>query len=404
MKVKFIGANPRERARPLLNDVLDHGVDQVAIACAFLTGGGVELLRRHESRLKLPDSFLTVAWEWPTNLASVEELHALCPGNVYLHLGSQTPVEKGVGPGLMHSKLFFARTDNRCWLWTGSHNLTASAAQGVNCEAAVLLEGTMDEQPFQEALAHLIKCKEEAVVFDPYHPPPMPPAQQTLVIHAECDVALKTPPWFVHLRPATTDYDRVMRPPASVWLYLYHPKTLRSRNRRPRAIAAYSGTLTALNFTEDHDPPGIPADWTGADFVIEQSQDVFHLTHPRPHTRTPTQSVFRVDIEEDPSTVWLTDSPTPKRERLVGQMWYQKVDPEYKQFFTSRSLKGQQLVHRPYQRTRDTYHVKRKEIGDTEQSELRPRLNVSDNEVFEVEELGQADDKFAFIYRAKYRI
>lgn len=216
MKVKFIGANPRERARPLLDEVLEHGVDQVAIACAFLTGGGVELLKRHTSRLKLLGSFLVVAWESPTNLAAVEELHALCPGNVYLPLGAQTPVEKGVGPGLMHSKVFLARADNRCWLWTGSHNLTASVAQGVNCEAAVLLEGTMDEQPFQEALAHLNKCKQEAVVFDPYHPPPMPPAEQTLVIHAECYVALKTPPWFVHLRPATTDYDRVMRPPASV--------------------------------------------------------------------------------------------------------------------------------------------------------------------------------------------
>ena len=224
MTVKLIWANPRQRARPLLDDVLEHGVDQLAIACAFLTGGGVELRRRHETRLKLPSSFLTVAWEWPTNLAAVEELHELCPGNVYLHLGAQTPVEKGVGPGLMHSKLFFARTDNRCWLWTGSHNLTASAAQGVNCEAAVLLEGTMDEQPFQEALAHLIKCKGEAVVFDPYHPPPIipeSPAQQTLVIHAECDVALKTPPWFVHLRPATTDYDRVMRPPASRFGFTY---------------------------------------------------------------------------------------------------------------------------------------------------------------------------------------
>ena len=27
-------------------------------------------------------------------------------------------------------------------MWTGSHNLTASAVQGVNCESAVVLEGT----------------------------------------------------------------------------------------------------------------------------------------------------------------------------------------------------------------------------------------------------------------------
>jgi hypothetical protein len=42
----------------------------------------------------------------------------------------------------MHSKVFFAKNGQRCQLWAGSHNLTASASQGVNCEAAVLLDGT----------------------------------------------------------------------------------------------------------------------------------------------------------------------------------------------------------------------------------------------------------------------
>jgi len=142
MKVKFIGANPRERARPLLDEVLEHGVDQIAIACAFLTDGGVELLKRHASRLKLLGSFLVVAWELPTNLAAVEELHALCPGNVYLHLGAQTPVEKGVGPGLMHSKVFLSRAENRCWLWTGSHNLTASVRVASIIEGMPAIENT----------------------------------------------------------------------------------------------------------------------------------------------------------------------------------------------------------------------------------------------------------------------
>ena len=50
-------------------------------------------------------------------------------------------------------------------------------------------------------------------------------------------------------------------------------------------------------------------------------------------------------------------------------------------------------------------HVQRKEIGDIEQAELIPRLNVKSKDIgIEVEELGQIDDKFAFIYKAKYRI
>src|SRR5262249_10141075 len=156
MKATFVAANPRERARRLLDEVLASGVDQVAIACAYLTAGGAELVKRHAERLKLANSFLVAAWEPPTtDLAALQQVHALFPGNLYLHLGDQLPEEKKVGPGLMHSKVFLARAGARCWLWTGSHNLTARAVQGVNREAAVILEGVVNEEPFKDAMAHL---------------------------------------------------------------------------------------------------------------------------------------------------------------------------------------------------------------------------------------------------------
>jgi hypothetical protein len=404
MHVTFVGANPRERARPLLDHVLENGVDQIAIACAFLTGGGVELLKRHARRLRQADSFVVVAWEWPTDLAAVQDLDSFASGNVYVHLGVQTPVEKYVGPGLMHSKIFFARTGDNCWLWTGSHNLTANAAQGVNCEAAILLEGTVDERPFQLALAHLNQCKHEAVLFDPYNPPPEQPAQQTLVIHAECHVSLSAPPWYVHLRPATSDYDRAMRPPGSVWLYLYRPGSLQPRAPRPAPFAAYAGTLTALNFTQHHPQRGIPADWTGADFVIEQTAGVPRLKEPTPNSRTPTQGVFRVDSEETPTVVWLTENPKPRRERVVGETRVESVDSDFRQYFTPRSLTGGKLIHREYRELRTVYRVARKEIGDVDAESLVPRLPQTNNASIEVRELGNKDDKFAFIYRAKFRL
>jgi hypothetical protein len=208
MNVRFIAPNPREPARPLLDDILNQGTDQIAVVCPFLTPGGVEVLRRHAQRLQLSQSFVVIAWQEPTSLDALNELHQLIPGNLYLHLGVKTPVERGVGPGLMHSKIFFARNGQRCWLWTGSHNLTASAALGVNREAAVVLEGAADERPFQDALDHINRCKQEAVLFDPRDPPPPIGGEQTLVIHAESNVSLKSCPWFVHLRAATTDYDK----------------------------------------------------------------------------------------------------------------------------------------------------------------------------------------------------
>jgi len=80
----------------------------------------------------LSDSFVVVAWEPPTSLQAAQAVHALCPGNFYVHLGAQTPAEKGVG-GRPHAlESVSSAAGDQCWLWTGSHNLTASAAQGLN--------------------------------------------------------------------------------------------------------------------------------------------------------------------------------------------------------------------------------------------------------------------------------
>jgi hypothetical protein len=404
MNVRFLAPDPRQRVRTFLDAVLDSGTEQVAIACAFLTPGGVELLKRHATRLRLPDSFVVVAWEIPTTLDALNELHTLIPGKVYVHLGSLTPVERGVGPGLMHSKVFFAKAGRQCQLWTGSHNLTASATQGVNCEAAVLLEGTIDETVFTDALTHLNQCRAEAMLFDPLNPPPPLTSQQTLVIHAECHTALKNPPWFVHLRPDNTDYDKSMRPPTAVWLYLYNPGELRIGQPRPLAIAAYSGTLTALNFTEEHSRyPGISADWQGADYVIEIKSGIPCLTEPKPHTRTPSQGIFRVEGKENQETVWLTESPKPKLERVVGVRRVSEVDPEFRRFFTKQSLEGGGLLHQEYRTIKSVMRMPRKEVGSVEASDLGARLETPARTEIIIDEALQQDDKFAFIYRAKYR-
>lgn len=404
MNVRFIAPNPRQRAKPILDTVLSAGTEQLAIACAFLTPGGVELLRRHAQRLQLDPSFIVVAWEPPTTLESLNELYALAPGRVYVHLGSLTPVERGVGSGLMHSKVFFAKAGQRCRLWTGSHNLTASASQGVNCEAAVVLEGTFDEQPFADALAHLEQCRNEAMLFDPLNPPPSPTPEQTLVIHAECHTTLKNLPWYIHLRPATTDYDKAMRPPAAVWLYLYNPGTLQVGRPRPKPTGAWSGTLTALNFTEHHPKHrGISADWGDADYVIELVNGIPCLTGPKPHTTTPSQGVLRVRTAQPSETVWLTEAPEPKLERVVGQTRISEVDPEFRRFFTKQSLAGDGLLHQEYRSLNAVARLPRKEVGSAEATELVTRLGLPADSELLIDETIEEKDIFAFIYRAKYR-
>jgi hypothetical protein len=404
MNVRFISADPRQRARPILDTLLAAGTEQIAIACAFLTGGGVELLKRHVDRLRLPSSFVVVAWEWPTTLETLNDLHALIPGKVYVHLGSLTPVERGLGAGLMHSKVFFAKAGNQCRLWTGSHNLTAMATQGGNREAAVLIEGTFDEPVFTDALAHLNECRAEAMLFDPLNPPPAQQPEQTLVIHAECHTALKNMPWFVHLRPAGTEYDKAMRPPAAVCLYLYEPNSLQLGRPRPTPTAVYSGTLTALNFTEHHPQyRGISADWSAANYVIEINHGIPCLLKSRPHSTTPSQGVFCVEATESRDTVWLTESPEPKLERVVGDRKTSEIDPEYRKYFTKASLEGWGLVHQEYRSLKTTVRVPRKEVGNVEALDLQTKLRMSDSVELLIDEAMEQDDKFTFIYRAKFR-
>ena len=407
MDIQFNAANPRERARPLIDAVLDRGTDQIAIVCPYLTAAGAQMLKRHAPRLGLPGSFLVVAWEPPTTdfVDALRELHCLFPGNLYVHLGARTPVEKRAGSGLMHSKMFFARAGSHCWLWTGSHNLTGNAIQGGNCEAAVVVGGTTDEKLFHDALAHMERCRQEAIVFDPYNPPKVPPAHDTLIIHAERHVALRPHPWHVHLRATTTEYDDLMRPPSSVWLYLYSPGSLARGHRRPRADAAYSGTLTAINLTEHHRERGIAADWQQADFVIEQDQGVWHLlAAAAQRQRVVTQGIFRVQSDEDPSTVWLTASPRPREERVIGNTWTSEVDADLRRFFTSSSVEGGRLVHRDYAEIRRVYRVPRREAGLAELTALEARFSELAEASIEIDETVDLDESFAFIYRAKYRL
>ena len=68
MEIEFISESPRERARPRLDTILSRAEDQLAVACAFCTGAGVQLLHSHVGRFKTPDSFLVVSAALPIGL------------------------------------------------------------------------------------------------------------------------------------------------------------------------------------------------------------------------------------------------------------------------------------------------------------------------------------------------
>lgn len=415
MNVRFISRDPRGRARPDLDQVLARGTARIAIACAFLTRAGVELLRPHTARLKSPGSFVVVAWEPPTSLDAVQALYELIGDNLRIHLGDKTPEERGGGRGLMHSKVFYAEGGERSWLWTGSHNLTGAASQGVNCEAAILLEGGRHEQPFLDAIAHLSQCYAEAIPFREEALPPLgadDDTTPTVVIHAEGQALTRLLPWFLHLRLPTESYDKLLAPPANAWLYLYplgSLSALRPGSPRPNPQKAYSGSVTALNFTERHPKhPGIPADWRQASGVIEPQGTIFALRQPPGIAVAVSQCVINLEAEEDPRTRWFKKKPSADEELVVAEgegLGLEKilpVDPDLLRFFTRASVQGTSLLRQPYAARRFVLRVPSWELGAVEPEFLRNEMRLSPGVVIEVL---QADDRDQdFIYRARYQL
>jgi len=79
-----------------------------------------------------------------------------------------------------------------------------------------------------------------------------------------------------------------------------------------------------------------------------------------------------------------------------------ELDPEFRQFFTDRSLRAGKLVHREYRDMKATYRVLQKDVGQVDSQALVKRPGMPVDTTIEIEE-SPIKDKFAFIYRARYR-
>jgi hypothetical protein len=411
MKVEFFASDPRRKARTHLDEVLSRGADQLAVACAFCTAAGVELLKRHADRLKAEDSFLVVASEKPTDHTALADLDRLIHGHLFLHWGAQTPVELKVGPAIMHSKVFFARTGSDCWLWTGSHNLTGSATQGANCEAAVLLQGHVTEQVFVDALKHLTICRDEARIFSPDTLPHGEWERIDMVaIHAEAAVLPGGAwPWHVRLGLSTAIYDWLLRPPADVHLFLYESGALRFGWAKAEPIAAYAGSLTALNFTGIHPKTkGIPADWSAASYAItEANSGILHLVPPyAPAREVTTQAVINIEGISNRRDALLSETPKIESRMEPGEPTFTRLDPDMARFFRKDSREGGALVYTPIRETRRVLRLPEHEVRPRDLDNIAALMPWKPEEPSQIayESGSQSLQRHPFIVRAKCRI
>jgi hypothetical protein len=351
MDVKFFSEDARRKSRQLLDRIMKHGVDQLAIACAFCSGAGVEVLLQHAKRLQNPGSFVVVSSDPPTNYEALSRLHQMIPGHLFVHWGSQSPHELKVGAALMHSKVFYARSGQECWLWTGSHNLTANATQGSNCEAAILLHGDAAETPFVDALKHLTACKNEAAVYDPDTSLKTRALRAELIaIHAESEGIPKVPmPWHVQLSVDSPDFDRLLSPPTDVRLFLYPLGSLCRGWQSIMPRAAFSGRLTGLNLTSRNpraSQTGTTAAWTSTDFGISESRGVLIVGPSRPPgPSVMTQFVMHFDSTCDAHEPLFSEEPKMESQMTTAPAQLTDVDTEMRCFYSKKSLSGFKLVN-----------------------------------------------------------
>src|SRR5262249_50772609 len=125
MDVNFVPSISHGSVRQALDELLTSGTTRVMVACAFCSGAGAGIMRPHLPRLRRPGSCLVVSADGPTEIDAVNALGAEAPGAVWIHETGKLPKEKDVGHALMHSKVFYSEAGDKCWLWVGSHNLTA---------------------------------------------------------------------------------------------------------------------------------------------------------------------------------------------------------------------------------------------------------------------------------------
>lgn len=413
MNVEFFGADPRKRARSALDEVLRNGTDQLAIACAFCTAAGVELLLPHATRLDNPDSFVVVAAAPPTDYAELSRLYALAPSSLFVHWGAQAPIEIRNGAALMHSKVFYARAGRECWLWTGSHNLTANATQGGNCEAAVLLHGNVEEQAFADAITHLRACRDEATVYTPDPPPPPGPERgDILVIHAETDpippnVRL---PWHVHLCLNSPDFDKLLDAPADVRLFLYAKGTLIEGWQNATPVVAYSGKLTGKNLTAQNPHArgaGTSAEWSAANFGILESGKVLVLGPAMPPSpEVTTQAVLYIEFPSDIHESLFSEEPRVDVKLVPGRPRLAPVDPDMGRFFQKRHIHGSSMLHVPFIGRGQVIRMPQDETRESDFQKIKNEIGAGRDIPIEFAEMSETKmmKRHPFIFRAKFRL
>ena len=235
---------------------------------------------------------------------------------------------------------------------------------------------------------------------------PPPPDDQTLIIHAEAESLTVAVNDHIHLRLETNERDTILNPGGDVWVYFYKEGELSQAKPRPRAQAAFSGVLTALNHTQKHPRnPGIPAAWQDATFIIEPVSQVYKLLKPSEMgPLVMTQSVIRIQKKESPDVIWIKnpEQPTSLHESIPHTLY--PVKPDFRSCFMLSSVQGDQLLRKPLARRKLIYRVTSEDAARLDPRAIQIKLRLPRNSEVQVAAEEQVSFLREHIYLADHSI
>ncbi len=311
--VQFVDAVVHHDIEARLERLLADGSRRTAGAVCYFTKAGFELIARSEVRENfLKDGgFIVIGGAFPTDLEAVLALDRFLRGRVYLHWGGTDPIATDTAryPSfrhpLMHSKVFVADGPERTAVWTGSHNLTASAIKGANIEAATIVSGKSDQAWSRDARAHVEACRDESELFDrdkmeeyrrrqgkPGDDPEEIRRRKCLVIHARGELPTEHS-FRIHVKVCTDRFDRSFANDMPVRLFVHPNELMNQESCFDLDLAkCWAGCVTGVNRGNDHATnPGITGDYGSADYEIVVLDGSSEPSIARGEQSTPERSI-----------------------------------------------------------------------------------------------------------------
>lgn len=297
LSIRFIHPDANGRGREPLEEVLAHGTEKLAFACAFMTDAGYAIISPYLHQINKPGSFGVISIQQPTSYDALEDMFKKYPSNSYVHLGTVFDhFEAGNYVGLMHSKLFLASNGTSAKVFCGSHNLTASALLGFNMEAAMLVEGPCDDPFFKEVESHLDDCKSKSSNFLPERDNSQ---ERRLIIEIEVDdpaafICKIKRREFIKFAPKGSKDQPDLTPGFKFTVLLFKTGRLHPNQPAPFADAYINGTTTGLNLGKKSQHQGVEADFRDIHHTItESTPGTFVMIQGNPATEDALTAALR---------------------------------------------------------------------------------------------------------------